>query len=713
MSTTKRLAHRNAFQPALALVLLFSFLSLPVAAEGINEWVANHTGSDDHEYIEFFAKPDTDYSNTTLLIVEGDSGSNPGEIDALFVLGTTDSEGIWSTGFQNNVLENGTLSILLVGGFSGSLGDDLDTNDDGNLDSFPWAVLVDAVGVTDGDAGDLGYAPVMLFPGFDGISFTPGGASRVPNGTNTVSLSDWTRNDFDGEGLPGFSGNVGPNETANTPGALNAGGAPTGSPAIVSEVVSDHVGSDTAEYLELFGEPETDYSGSSLLVLEGDSGENPGQVDRVYVAGVTNTAGFWHTGLLTDEIEDGSLTVALVTGFTGTVGDDLDTNDDGTLDATPWATLDDTVALSDGGAGDLTYSSTVLAPGFDGVPVRPGGASRVPYGLDRDVVSDWRRNDFDGEGLPGFVGSLVSGEAINTPRMVNTVGVEDFYSAVDPTDSATLRATLHAAIENHVRFPYSDAGTDTWDVLELADEDPNDSGSILDVYRNASYPKVGGGNANYNREHTWPRTFGFPDDGPGNYPFTDCHQLYLSDIGYNSDRGSLAFGTCTAACSENVTLLNNGQGGGSGVYPGNSNWFTGSGNTGTWETWGGRRGDVARAQLYLAIRYEGGTHAFRGFAEPDLRLTDDTSLIVGGSNMSVAYMGRLSTVLAWHREDPVDDVERARNEAVYRFQGNRSPFVDHPEWVECVFLGTGCGAADLFSDDFETGDTSAWDLVIP
>lgn len=268
-----------------------------------------------------------------------------------------------------------------------------------------------------------------------------------------------------------------------------------------------------------------------------------------------------------------------------------------------------------------------------------------------------------------------------------------YYDSVNSLTRSGLRSTLHGVIDDHIRFPYTSANTDTWNILELADEDPANPGAILDVYKNASFTKVGGGNSFYNREHTWPNSYGFPDDEPGNYPYTDCHQLFLSDIDYNSDRGNNPFRSCSGACSEDPTVANHGRGGGSGVYPGNSNWFTGSGSTGTWETWSGRRGDVARALLYLDLRYEGGTHGVTGVAEPDLILTDNQALIVtsGGVNASVAYMGMLSTLLAWHREDPVDDLERHRNDTVASFQTNRNPFIDHPEWASCAFTGD-CGS---------------------
>jgi endonuclease I len=281
-----------------------------------------------------------------------------------------------------------------------------------------------------------------------------------------------------------------------------------------------------------------------------------------------------------------------------------------------------------------------------------------------------------------------------------------YYDSVDSTSPATLRATLHPVIDDHTRFPYTSSATDTWDILELADEDPGDSTSILDVYKNASYVKVGGGTGPYNREHTWPNSYGFPDDGSTNYPYTDCHALFLSDSSYNSSRGNTLYRYCTSGCTERPTEVNNGQGGGMVVYPGNSNWRIGSGSTGTWETWVRRRGDVARALFYLDIRYEGGMHGITLAPEPDLILTDNASLIqTSGSNASVAYMGLLTDLLAWHYQDPVSADEVRRNNVVAGFQGNRNPYVDHPEWVGCLFLGL-CTA--VFSDGFESGSTVTW-----
>jgi endonuclease I len=268
-----------------------------------------------------------------------------------------------------------------------------------------------------------------------------------------------------------------------------------------------------------------------------------------------------------------------------------------------------------------------------------------------------------------------------------------YYSSVVTTSATALRSSLHAVIDDHTRLPYTSTATDTWNVVELADQNPSNTSTILDLYKNAAYTKVNGGTGPYDREHSWPKSYGFPNDGSTNYPYTDCHHLFCCDSSYNSTRSNKPYAIGASTWTEKTTLVNNGAGGGSGVFPGNSNWSTGGTNTGSWQTWGNRKGDVARALMYLDVRYEGGTHGITGVAEPNLILTDDTNLIQAsntGANLTTAYMGLKSVLVQWHNEDPVDSKEIARNNAVFAYQGNRNPFIDNPQWVACLF-GSSCG----------------------
>jgi endonuclease I len=179
----------------------------------------------------------------------------------------------------------------------------------------------------------------------------------------------------------------------------------------------------------------------------------------------------------------------------------------------------------------------------------------------------------------------------------------------------------------------------------------------------------------------------------------------LSDVDYNSARGNRYYETCTSSCVENTsngnirTVLNHNVGGGSGH--GDSNW-QGPGNT--FEAWDFRKGDVARAMFYMDVRYEGlGEVDTTGTAEPDLILTNNAALIQTSTG-GTAYMGILSTLIQWHIQDPVDAIEEERNEVVFSYQGNRNPFVDHPDWVDCIFAGGVCTTTvpdEFFSNGFE------------
>lgn len=191
----------------------------------LNEFSASTTGTD-VEYVEIHGAPYYDFSGYTVLEIEGDVSTAAGTVDEVIALGSTDANGLYLANLAANALENGTITLLLVKNFSGALNNDLDTNDDGAFDVTPWDAIVDAVAVNDGGAGDITYGTPTLGVAYDGLSFAPGGASRIPDGFDTDAAADWVRNDFDLAGIPTYTGTIVLGEAYNTPGALNAAYTP-------------------------------------------------------------------------------------------------------------------------------------------------------------------------------------------------------------------------------------------------------------------------------------------------------------------------------------------------------------------------------------------------------------------------------------------------------------------------------------------------------
>ena len=230
----------------------------------------------------------------------------------------------------------------------------------------------------------------------------------------SIEWDIFSQNTFDGLGSHSVSCATGPRDP------------------VVNEFVANHTGADSEAFVEVFGDASTDYSALTVLEIEGDSSSNEGTIDAVLQVGTTNAGGYW---IDDEDMENGTITILLVENFSGSLGSDLDTNDDGSFDSTPWTRIVDDVAVSDGGSADITYSSTVLAPFFDGNPFGAGGASRSLNGTDTDTAADWVRNDFDGFGFPGFTGSPAVGEAENTPDAVNvviTVATDPLGACFDP-----------------------------------------------------------------------------------------------------------------------------------------------------------------------------------------------------------------------------------------------------------------------------------------
>jgi len=243
------------------------------AGPKINEFSASTAGTD-VEFVEVYGEPNTDYLAYTILEIEGDSGASVGTIDEVIAVGTTDAAGIWLANLAANALENGTITLLLVKDFTGTLNTDLDMDNNGVFDAPPWSEIVDAVAVNDGGTGDVTYGTPTLGVSYDGLTYAPGGASRIPDGFDTDAATDWVRNDFDLAGIPGYDGSPEVGEARNTPGAPNEVVVPPAPQLVINEIDYDQPGTDTAEFVEIRnnGASAVSLNGWTLELVNGNGG---------------------------------------------------------------------------------------------------------------------------------------------------------------------------------------------------------------------------------------------------------------------------------------------------------------------------------------------------------------------------------------------------------------------------------------------------------
>ena len=208
----------------VAAVAITGLVAAPAhAAEHpvINEFSADIVSTDTNaEFVEILAAPGTDLSGFQIVVVEGDNNTNLGRVIRADAAPSLDATGLGVLRYPLNGIQNGSASILLVQGAATS-SQVVDADKDGVIDEGLGFTVVDAVGVTDGGAGDLAYGTVLA-AGFDGGTQTVGGASRVPDGTDTDAAADWVRNAFTGAGIDGYTGSPAIGQAWNTPGAANA-----------------------------------------------------------------------------------------------------------------------------------------------------------------------------------------------------------------------------------------------------------------------------------------------------------------------------------------------------------------------------------------------------------------------------------------------------------------------------------------------------------
>ncbi|PJA96800.1 MAG: hypothetical protein CO129_04610, partial [Ignavibacteriales bacterium CG_4_9_14_3_um_filter_34_10] len=234
---------------------------------------------------------------------------------------------------------------------------------------------------------------------------------------------------------------------------------------------------------------------------------------------------------------------------------------------------------------------------------------------------------------------------INTTFTLSITEGNDYYSGISSTLSGNeLRLALNNLIKGHTQYTYDVL----WGALKNTDEDPNNKNNVILIYsgKSISENSNGGGVDDWNREHVWAQSRGGFDTNPG--PGTDIHHVRPEDATVNSSRSNLDFDW------------------GGNPHPEATGCKY---DEDSWEPRDAVKGDVARMLFYMDVRYEGEN------GELDLQLVD----VVGST--TAGTIGKLSTLLAWHMQDPPDEFEKNRNEIIFGYQKNRNPFIDHPEYV--------------------------------
>jgi endonuclease I len=172
----------------------------------------------------------------------------------------------------------------------------------------------------------------------------------------------------------------------------------------------------------------------------------------------------------------------------------------------------------------------------------------------------------------------------------------------------------------------------------------------------------------------------------------DVHHVVPSDGKVNGWRDNLPFGVvdsqttnpCNAGATNTPCHSTNGSKKGNNLNSGYSAGYSGT----VFEPIDAFKGDIARAILYFATRYEDQIVSFYNANSSDFKES------MNGSSNQVFTNTFLNILIKWHLQDPVSAKEIAINNAVYNHQDNRNPFIDTPGYVcqiwptQCQALGT-------------------------
>lgn len=244
----------------------------------------------------------------------------------------------------------------------------------------------------------------------------------------------------------------------------------------------------------------------------------------------------------------------------------------------------------------------------------------------------------------------------------------DYYRSIDGVKGGKeLKTALHNLVKKHKQIPYGTGANSTWNAFYTTDAvTDGDRRRVVDMYSDSVryFEKKGRSITGMNIEHSVAKSWW---GGGENDAYFDLHHLNPADAEANGRKNNYPLGELTSVTWQNGV-----------TFVGKANIAGVSQNA--YEPCDEYKGDFARVFMYMFTCYQHLTWKY-------------TWMCYEKSTYPTLKPWAVELLLRWHRQDPVSQKERDRNNAVYEIQGNRNPFIDYPQlahfvWgdsVGCVF----------------------------
>lgn len=232
---------------------------------------------------------------------------------------------------------------------------------------------------------------------------------------------------------------------------------------------------------------------------------------------------------------------------------------------------------------------------------------------------------------------------------VQAANPNGYYNSITGKKTQALKTALSTLLLNHTVQEYNSL----WGFFPSTDARPD--GTVWDMY--SSTVRTFGSTSGMNREHSFPKSWWGGAVLPA---YTDINHLYPSDGDANMAKSNYPLGEVgTASFNNGVTKV------GYNIFAGYSTSST------VFEPADEYKGDFARTYFYMVTCYQNYTWSYMYMVDQNVYPT----LKPWAVNM----------LMKWHRQDPVSSKETNRNEAVFKIQNNRNPFIDYPQLAEYLW----------------------------